>query len=435
MYEEVEMNTIAAELNKVLENTIAGDLLSDLGRRMYFPKGIVAQSAEAKQKATRFNATVGMATKGKDPLYLKSIYDTMSGISASDAFTYAPTAGDPALRAAWKEQIYKKNPSLNDAKISLPVVTSGLTHGILLTAELFLDKAETIIIPDMFWGNYRLIFEERREAQILPFPFFGENGGINLDALEQAIESVPGNKAALILNFPNNPTGYSPTIGEAEAITALLNRQADKGKKLLVITDDAYFGLFYEKDTYMESLFSKLADLHENILAVKVDGTTKEDFAWGFRVGFITYGCKGMTEAQYHALVQKTMGVVRSSVSNCSRPAQSFILKGLHSPSYEQEKADAFKILKARYRRVREVLARYADNDLLRPLPFNSGYFMAFTCKGDAEKLRLHLLDKYGIGAISIAGTYLRIAFSSVELDSIEALYETLYTAAGELWS
>lgn len=429
------MNTIAAELNKVLEHTIAGDLLSDLGRRMYFPKGIVAQSAEAKQKATRFNATVGMATKGKEPLYLKSIYETMSGISASDAFTYAPTAGDPKLRAAWKELIYKKNPSLKNAEISLPVVTSGLTHGILLTAELFLDKDETIIIPDMFWGNYRLIFEERREAKILPFPFFGENGGINLDALEQAIESVPGNKAALILNFPNNPTGYSPTVGEAEAITALLNRQAEKGKKLLVITDDAYFGLFYEKDTYVESLFSKLADLHENILAVKVDGTTKEDFAWGFRVGFITYGSKGMTEAQYHALVQKTMGVVRSSVSNCSRPAQSFVLKGLQSSSYEQEKEDAFRILKARYQKVREVLARYADSDLLIPLPFNSGYFMAFTCKGDAEKLRLHLLDNYGIGAISIAGTYLRIAFSSVELDSIEALYETLYTAAGELWS
>jgi aspartate/methionine/tyrosine aminotransferase len=429
------MNTIAAELNKVLEKSIAGELLSDLGRRMYFPKGIVAQSAEAKKKATRFNATVGMATKGKDPLYLQSIYDTMSGISASDAFTYAPTAGDPELRAVWKESIYQKNPSLKGKDISLPVVTSGLTHGILLCAELFLDKGEKIIIPDMFWGNYRLIFEERRESEIVPFPFFGEHGGINLDALEQTIESVPGNKAALILNFPNNPTGYSPTVKEAEAISALLHRQAEKGKKLLVITDDAYFGLFFEEDTYTESLFSKLADLHENILAVKIDGATKEDFAWGFRVGFITYGSKGMSDAQYNALVQKTMGVVRSSVSNCSRPAQSFVLKGLKSPNYDSEKLEAFNILKARYEKVREVLARYADNELLKPLPFNSGYFMAFICKGDAEKLRLHLLDNHGIGAISIQGTYLRIAFSSVEIDSIEALYETLYTAAGELWN
>ena len=48
------------------------------------------------------------------------------------------------------------------------------------------------------------------------------------------------------------------------------------------------FGLVYENGIFKESLFSKLADLHENVLAVKVDGATKEDYAWGFRVGFIT---------------------------------------------------------------------------------------------------------------------------------------------------
>lgn len=46
------MNSIAQELNSVLESTIASDLLSDFGKRFYFPKGIVAQSAEAKKKRT-----------------------------------------------------------------------------------------------------------------------------------------------------------------------------------------------------------------------------------------------------------------------------------------------------------------------------------------------------------------------------------------------
>src|SRR5574342_290188 len=33
----------------------------------------------------------------------------------------------------------------------------------------------------------------------------------------------------------------------------------------------------------------KLANLHPRILAIKLDGATKEEFVWGFRTGFITF--------------------------------------------------------------------------------------------------------------------------------------------------
>lgn len=428
------MHSIAKELMEKLEGSVAADLLSDFGKRVYFPKGIVAQAAEAKKKAKRLSATVGMATQDGVPLYLKSIYSDFTGNQPGEIFPYAPTPGDLNLRTRWKKEMIKKNPDLEGKSTSVPLVTSGLTHGIFIAAELFLDKGDTIIMPDMFWGNYRLIFEERREANMVEFPFFDENDGINLDALEQAIEAVPGEKAALILNFPNNPTGYSPTEEEADAIVKLLKASAEKGKKLLVITDDAYFGLFYEKGTCTQSLFAQLADAHENILAVKVDGATKEELVWGFRVGFITYAAKGLTETHYEALTQKTMGAIRSSVSNCSRPAQTLLLKALDSGTYQEEKKAASEILQKRYEKVKEVLAKYSDNKNLVPLPFNSGYFMTFTCRGSAEDLRLYLLNNYEIGTISIKGEYLRIAFSSVNIEQLEELYEVLYKAAGELW-
>jgi len=37
-------------------------------------------------------------------------------------------------------------------------------------------------------------------------------------------------------------------------------------------------------------LFGKLANAHPNLLAIKLDGATKELFVWGLRCGFITYG-------------------------------------------------------------------------------------------------------------------------------------------------
>ena len=47
-------------------------MLSALGRRLYYPKGILTQSAEARQKAHRSNATIGIATEGGEPMHLPS---------------------------------------------------------------------------------------------------------------------------------------------------------------------------------------------------------------------------------------------------------------------------------------------------------------------------------------------------------------------------
>ena len=426
------MNKIAVELNETLKETVAARLLSDFGTRFYFPKGIISQSGEAKQKATRFNATVGMATKANKPLFLPSIQKLVTGLSESEIYPYAPTPGMPALRKAWKTEMANKNPSLQGKLTSEPLVTSGLTHGIMVAADMFVNAGEKVVVPDMFWGNYRLIFEGRRQAELSTFPFFNENGTINLNGLEETLRSC-GKKMTLVLNFPNNPTGYSPSKDEARGIVDLLKKLADEGNDVLCFIDDAYFGLFYEEETLKESLFGLLADLHENILAVKFDGATKEELAWGFRVGFITYAAKGMTGEQYEALQKKTMGAIRASISNANRMAQSLMLRGLQSADYGKEKEAAFNILEERYHKVREVLAKLGSESPLTPLPFNSGYFMTFTYTGDTEKLRVHLLDNYGIGTIAIGTEYLRVAYSSVDLENIEELYTTLDKAAREL--
>jgi aspartate/methionine/tyrosine aminotransferase len=51
----------------------------------------------------------------------------------------------------------------------------------------------------------------------------------------------------------------------------------------------------------------------------------------------------------------------------------------------------------------------------------------------NAEELRLHLLDKYGVGTISINSTDLRIAFSCVEDSDIEELFDLIAQGAADL--
>jgi len=53
--------------------------------------------------------------------------------------------------------------------------------------------------------------------------------------------------------------------------------------------------------------------------------------------------------------------------------------------------------------------------------------------KVDAEKLRVHLLDKYGVGAISIGKTDLRIAFSCIAEENIQELFDLIYQAVQDL--
>ncbi len=426
------MNELAVELNRALEGTVVADLLSEFGRRIYFPKGIVAQAAEAGKQAHRLNATAGIATRGGQAMHLTAIRERFQGLSPNQIFAYAPTAGAPALREAWKKEMLAKNPSLAGKTFSLPAVVAGLTHGVSLTAELFAGAGDTVLMPDMNWDNYQLIFEDRLQARIRTFPFFTPAGGLHVEALRAALQGLGTAKVLLLLNFPNNPTGYSPSPEEARALLEVLAGRARAGQKLLVLFDDAYFGLFYEPGVHRQSLFAEAADLHENLLAVKVDGPTKENLVWGFRLGFLTFAARGLTAAQYEALGQKVLGAIRATVSNSSQPAQSLLLEAMQNPAYEAQKKEAFAVLAARYRRARALAARAPAG--LRALPFNSGYFMTFElAQGGAERLRKALLQEHGTGTIALGDRHLRVAYSSVDEERLEELYSTIYQAAQKL--
>jgi aspartate/methionine/tyrosine aminotransferase len=155
---------------------------------------------------------------------------------------------------------------------------------------------------------------------------------------------------------------------------------------------------------------------------------------WGLRTGFLTFGSKGMNEAQYEALIKKLMGAIRSSVSCAAAPSQSLMLKMLADPRTEGEKLAFRKMLEERYRVVRKFIDSHADNQALKALPFNSGYFMSMKCVGfGAEELRLKLLHEHGIGTIAIDQSHLRVAFSSVDTDKLEPVFEMIFKVASEL--
>ncbi|MDF1566430.1 MAG: aminotransferase class I/II-fold pyridoxal phosphate-dependent enzyme [Spirochaetaceae bacterium] len=431
------MNPQAAELNAILETEGAAalKLLSEKGKRIFFPrKGLVAQGLDAKGKS--INASIGEAKEDDgSPLRLSPLADRVK-LPPADAFSYAPSFGKPALRDRWAAMIREKNPTLGQTPISRPVATNALTHGLSVAGYLFVDDGDEIILPRHYWGNYRLVFSEPYGAVMRTFETFdgeGPDAGFNVAAFSEALMS-DGDKKIVLLNFPNNPTGYTPTVEEADAIIGVVEKAAQAGKTVLVITDDAYFGLVFREGIAVESPFARFASLHENVVACKVDGATKEDYVWGFRVGFITFAGIGLSGKAIAALEDKAAGRVRGSISNDSHLAQSLLLAAYDDPAYPGEKKRAFGLLKARHDAVDAELRNHPEYaERFVALPYNSGYFMCVkVAKGDAEAVRQRLLDAYDTGVIAL-DDLVRVAYSSLPEHQIPRLFANLYKACGDV--
>jgi len=333
-----------------------------------------------------------------------------------------------------------KNPSLKGRDISLPVATGGVTNAISIFADIWVDPGDVVLIPEMMWGNYNMILNVRKGARMSHYPMFSENSGFHLEAFEKTIkeESKRHEKIIVLLNYPHNPSGYTVTQEEARRLVDILTDTAKEGTNVIVAADDSYFGLCYEEETLKESIFAQLCGQHPRLLAVKLDGATKENFVWGLRVGFITYGCviEGDPAPIYDALERKTAGCIRGNISNASHLSQSIVLKSLKDERYPAEKKEKFEILKKRAKRVKEVLSDQRYKDAWDVYPFNSGYFMCIRLKSvDAETLRLHLLDKYGVGLIAMGKHDLRVAFSCLEEGDIPELFDTVLKGVEDLTS
>ena len=68
--------------------------------------------------------------------------------------------------------------------------------------------------------------------------------------------------------------------------------------------------------------------------------------------------------------------------------------------------------------------------------PFNSGYFMCLKLKTvEAKPLRVHLLNSYGVGLISLGKHDLRVAFSCIDEDQVQELFDTILKGVQDMQS
>ena len=393
--------------------------LSPLGRRAAFPPGepdVVAGHAPVP----------------------RPVDEALSGLSPEDrgqAAAVSPVAGLPEVRRRWREWQRRGLPAdiagIGAVPSSLPVVTAGLSHGLSLVADLFGGEGRAVATPEPFWGNYRQAFAVRTGARMHTAPAC-RDGRFNPRALAEALADLPDEPAVGLLNIPSNPGGYSPTDAERREIRAALLEVAER-RPFVVVCDDAYAGLVFEPGISAASMFWELIGAHPNLVPVKIDGATKEFSFFGGRVGFLTFGVEPESDVAL-ALESKLKMLIRSSVGWPIASSQVVLLQALRRPGIEAEIETVRQLLEGRYRSLRDALAQ-ADPRRLNVLPFNSGCFALVEIPEGltSSQARRHLLDRHGVGLISLDPRYLRIAHCSVDAAALPEMVARMERGIGEM--
>lgn len=399
----------------------AARALSPLGRAAAFPRGILYQASEAA--TARINATIGQLTDGAgQPMPLPAVAGGLPGVDPRAAFLYAPVDGPLALRRAWgaRERRLAGDPTV---ATSTPIVTHGLTHSLSLVADLFADPDTDVLVPSPAWENYDLVFQLHARARISRYRLF-RDGRFDTSDLERALAEVR-TKAVVVLNFPSNPLGWTPSPAEARQLVEVL--AAHRGPAVAV-TDDAYQGWVYEPTCQVRSLFWDLAAAAdpERLFVIKSDAATKELVFFSSRVGFLTHTA---TDAGAEAaLGSKLKYVIRGTVGCASGPAMALVDHALRDPELEPAIEDRRRILAERYTTLKRALAEL-DPDRFDVRPFNAAFFalVGLRRNTDVDAARRALLADASVGTIAIADEgALRIAYCSIHNDRLPELVQAL---------
>jgi aspartate/methionine/tyrosine aminotransferase len=227
------------------------------------------------------NASLGL--EGLIPLWFgESDLPTPDFIKAAGAeaimqgYTfYTHNRGLPDLRealSAYMGQIHRR--PVDAARIT---VTASGCSAINLVQQILTDPGANIIVVTPIWPNLvETIHIMGGETRLVPLSFGQDTWTLDLDRL---FDQVDQHTIALLINSPNNPTGW---IMDQEEQMAVLNFCRQQG--LWVISDEVYNRLVYHRP--VSPSFLDLAEPEDKVIVVNSFSKTWAMSGW--RLGWLT---------------------------------------------------------------------------------------------------------------------------------------------------
>ncbi|MGQ9759679.1 MAG: pyridoxal phosphate-dependent aminotransferase [Candidatus Methanomethylicaceae archaeon] len=183
---------------------------------------------------------------------------------------YTPSAGIPELRNLIASKLREENKlEVNRDNI---MISPGSKQAIFYAIMALVDEGDEVIIPTPAWPSYMEIVTiaggRVREVPSL------HNFSLNIEGIKNAI--TPKTKL-IILNSPNNPTGY---VANEEEISGVAEVVMDAG--IYVLSDEIYEKLIYEG---RHLSIGSIPGMEDRTLTV--NGFSKTYAMTGWRLGYI----------------------------------------------------------------------------------------------------------------------------------------------------
>lgn len=187
--------------------------------------------------------------------------------------TYTSNAGLPALREAVCEYMDERF-NLKYAPETQVVITVGVSEAIDIALRAVLDAGDEVLIAEPCYVSYRACVMLAGGVPVT-VPTYGEN---QFRVQAQDIESrITPRTKAIMLCYPNNPTGAVMEREDLEQICAVLRKH-----EILVISDEVYAELTYTEADHVS--IASLPDMYERTLIL--NGFSKAYAMTGWRLGF-----------------------------------------------------------------------------------------------------------------------------------------------------
>lgn len=194
--------------------------------------------------------------------------------SLEKGFTkYTPNAGLSDLRRAISQYL-KRRFNLDYAPIGQILVTVGGSEGLDLAFRCMLEPGDEVIIPTPSFVCYGPLVSMLHAVPVLVETRAEDEFRLTADELRAAI--TPRTKA-VVLPFPNNPTGGIMGREDLEALADVL-REMD----IMVITDEIYAELTYGQHHVS---MANIPDMYERTIVI--NGFSKAYSMTGWRMGYV----------------------------------------------------------------------------------------------------------------------------------------------------
>lgn len=346
---------------------------------------VVKQAAEAKQKYGADNvidATIGSLYNEENQIVaMKSVFKNLEHIAPEVKAKYAGGfKGNENYRETVKKWVVGET-QLHSSVIATP----GGTGAVNLTVELMLEAGETLVIPEIAWGSYA-VMANNRGIKIAKYEMFqGEH--FHLDSFKEVCSEVmkQQHKLVVIINDPcHNPTGYSLAKSEWEEVIAFLNEQSKQGEVIL-LNDIAYIDYSYQREQAREymQLFNEIS---EKVLVVIAFSCSKTMTSYGLRCGAAILLGKDQQEVQISEdCFAKAARAIWSNVNNGAM--ENFVeVVTTHHDEFMAEKEYYIQLLKQRS----DIVVEEAKEIGLVLYPYQEGFFVTVKMENNELRDRYH---------------------------------------------